>query len=134
MLILDTDICIQALRADLLVIAQLRRHIPAEIAVTAVTEAELEFGALRSRAPVRNRQAIADLLSPLARLPFDSEAALHHAAIRHALRRTPIGERDVIIASIAVAHGAGLVTNNEREFRRIPELRVENWIRAGTRR
>jgi tRNA(fMet)-specific endonuclease VapC len=134
--ILDTDICIYALRAHPAVVERLRQHSPDEIAVTAVTEAELEFGALKSRDPVRNRAAVAHLLGPVARLPFDSEAAMHHAAIRYALRSAPIGERDTIIASVAVARGATLVSNNESEFRRVPGLRLENWVgtwRSGPR-
>ena len=67
----------------------------------------------------------------LARLPFDSEAAEHHAELCFALRAHPIGERDLIIASIAVAQGLALVTHNVREFSRVPALTVEDWIAAG---
>ena len=129
MFVLDTDICVYALRANAAVIHHLRQHSPDEVAVTVVTEAELEYGVLKSREPSRNRTAVAHLLRPLARLPFDSDAAAHHAAIRFALRSAPIGERDTIIASIAVAKGATLVSNNEAEFKRVPGLHLENWLR-----
>lgn len=129
MFVLDTDICVYALRANAAAIDHLREHSPDEIAVTALTEAELEYGVLKSRDQARNRSAVAHLLQPLARLPFDSEATVHHATIRFALRNSPIGEGDTIIASIAVARGATLVSNNEAAFKRVLRLRLENWLR-----
>ena len=64
---------------------------------------------------------------PFPRLPFDEAAADRHADIRWALRHQPIGERDLAIAAIALAHGATMVTNNRCEFDRVPGLVVEDW-------
>jgi tRNA(fMet)-specific endonuclease VapC len=58
---------------------------------------------------------------------FDRGAAEHHARIRYFLRRRPIGERDLLIGSIALASDLTLVTHNPPEFSRVPELRVEDW-------
>jgi hypothetical protein len=60
-------------------------------------------------------------------VPFDRGAAEHHARIRHLLRRQPIGERDLLTASVALAYDLTLVTHNAAEFSRVPELRVEDW-------
>lgn len=92
-----------------------------------MTEAELWYGAWRSRDPAGSRQSVAAFLAPLTRLPFDSEAAERHAELRFALRAQPIGERDLVIASVAVAQGLALVTHNTREFSRVPGLTVEEW-------
>ncbi len=72
-----------------------------------MTEAELWYGAWRSRDPAGARQSVASFLAPLVRLPFDSEAAERHAELRFALRAQPVGERDLVIASVGMAQGAG---------------------------
>lgn len=129
MFVLDTDICVHALRGHLGVLSQLRSRSPSEMVITAITEAELEYGVLRSRDPIGNRTRLAHFTAPIRRLPFETVAAAHHAATRLALRATPISERGLLIASIALAHGATLVTTNEREFRRVPKLALDNWAR-----
>ena len=70
---------------------------------------------------------MAALLEPVIRLPFDSEAAERHAELRFSLRAHPIGERDLVIASVAVTHGVALVTHNHREFARVAGLALEDW-------
>ena len=92
-----------------------------------MTEAELCYGAWRSRDPAEARRSVAAFLGPLVRLPFDSEAAEHHAELRFALRAHPIGDRDLVIASVAVAQGLALVTHNTQEFSWVPDLAVEDW-------
>ncbi len=93
-----------------------------------MTEAELMFGAIKSSNPERVKTEVSAFLEPLLVLPFDSEAAQKHAEIRHSLRSTPIGERDLVIAATAVATGLVLVTHNQREFSRILALVVEDWV------
>src|SRR5437899_2848405 len=63
-------------------------------------------------------------------LSFEEEAARTHAEVRYALRSAPIGERDLLMAAIALPRSLILVTHNVREFRRVPGLRVEDWVRG----
>jgi tRNA(fMet)-specific endonuclease VapC len=100
---------------------------PADIAVPAMVEAELAFGSLKSRDPLRSTRDVEAFLAPIARLPFDSAAAQEHARVWLSLAHRPIGERDLIIASVALAHSATLVTHNLREFARIDSLQLEDW-------
>ncbi len=93
-----------------------------------MTEAELAYGVLASGDREGNAARTRLLLEPLEILPFDSDAARAHARIRWAVRKLPIGERDLVIASVAVARGLTLVTGNQREFRRVPELAMEDWL------
>ena len=69
------------------------------------------------------------LSAPIEALPFDSEAARWHAELRWALRARPIGERDLVIASVTMAQQHTLVSGNRAEFSRIPGLAVEDWTR-----
>lgn len=130
MYILDTDTCIYLLnRRYPEVERRLRRARPRDLATTTISVAELRFGALNSARPEENLARAEILFAPLIHLPFDDDAAAHFARIRHDLkvRGGPIGVMDLLIASIArAAHGI-LVTNNVREFERVPGLKVENW-------
>lgn len=125
--VLDTDVCVDALRGHQGVLAHLRARSPATVLTTAMTVAELRFGALKSVNPEANLARVTAFLEPLTVLDFDAEAATHHAAIRWALRGEPIGERDLVIAAVARARGMTLVTGNGREFARVPGLSLEDW-------
>ena len=128
--LLDTDICVWAIRGRGPASARVRALSPDELAVSSVTEAELWFGVLRHGAPA-NRIATEAFLEEVGTvIPFDSDAARRHASLRFATRAQPISEHDLIIASIAVASGLTLVTGNVREFSRVPGLKVEDWTRA----
>lgn len=109
------------------VLERLLRESPDDVAVSAMTEAELVFGAMRSSQPARTQTAVADFLEPIEVLPFDSAAAHFHAKIRLGTREMPIGERDTVIASVAMAGGLVLVTHNAREFSRIEGLVLDDW-------
>lgn len=127
---LDTNMCIYIIkRKPLEVIDRLRRTRISEVCVSSVTAGELFFGVAKSARPDRNRIALAQFLAPLEIAPFDSEAAEAYGAIRAGLERkgAPIGALDTLIAAHAFSLGCTLVTNNEREFTRVPELRIENW-------
>lgn len=128
MWVLDTDTCVEVLRHNPGVTARLRQHSPDDVAVTAVTVAELHYGVLGSRDVARSRRSVEAFLVPIRTLPFDAAAALHHATIRLALRSEPIGERDLMIAAIVLDAGATLVTHNQREFKRIADLALESWV------
>ncbi len=125
-LVLDTNIVILALRADEGILKHLARTRRSDLAVTAVSIAELEYGSRRSDDPRRHRAGWQDFIRGLPVLSFTREEAPEHARLREA-RTHPIGERDLLIAAIALANGYGVVTRNAAEFRRVRGLKVEAW-------
>lgn len=131
--ILDTDICIFALKQRMGVLRRLLQESPDDVAVSAMTQAELRFGAMKSNQAEKAMTQVDAFLEPLTVLPFDSEAACKHAEFRYALRSNPIGERDLVIAAVAGANHLTLVTHNAREFARIAALNLEDWAGTGER-
>ena len=127
--VLDTNTCVYALKRHDSVIERLQEHSPADLSVSIITVAELWFGARKSKRPESNRRSIDAFLKPLEVLPFDHAAAEAYAELRFALARAgrPIGERDLQIASIAVARRLTVVTHDTSEFGRVPGLEVEDW-------
>jgi tRNA(fMet)-specific endonuclease VapC len=128
--VLDTNTCIYALKRQGRVVQRLRDHSPDDLAVTIITVAELWFGARKSARPAAARREMDGFLEPFAVLPFDREAAEAYARSRLALERMgrPIGERDLLIASIALSRGLAVVTHNVSEFARVPGLKSEDWL------
>jgi len=126
---LDTDIVSFALRGQGQVGATILRHRPSEICVSAITVAELSFGADR-RNSSKLREIIARFVASVQVLPFDEACGEHFGAIAAELMRrgTPIGDFDVLIAAHAVSVDATLVTNNVKHFARVRGLRVANWF------
>ncbi len=130
MILLDTNICIYIINArPPSVLAKFRQHPLGEIGVCSVVAAELAYGVAKSRS-TRNQQALQMFLAPLAVLPFDDKAAMAYGTLRAELERqgTPIGALDMLIAAHAISLGAQLVTNNLREFERVPGLRVVDCL------
>ena len=127
--LLDTDICIYVINErPRKVLDRFSRHSVGDLGVSSITVAELAFGVEKSGS-TRNRAALDAFLLPLEIAPYDLPAALRYGEIRSVLERkgTPVGPLDTLIAAHALSLGATLVTNNQREFKRIPGLRVENW-------
>lgn len=104
---------------------------PSAICISLVVLAELRFGFAKKNS-VRLAQRLEDLLDELSAQPWSTPADRHYADIRVHLEQTgrPIGTNDLLIAAHAIALDCILVTDNEREFARVPGLRVENWLRA----
>lgn len=129
--LLDTDTCIYALKHDERVIDRLLAAAREDIAVSVITEAELRTGAAKSSSSGKTLHLVENFLSPMARVEFTSGDAAAYAAVRSKLEKagTPIGPLDTLIAAQAVARKLILVSNNEREFRRVAGLTVENWAR-----
>jgi tRNA(fMet)-specific endonuclease VapC len=128
--LLDTDICIQLIRQkNGLIFGRLKRLDVGAAAISAITLAELEYGVVHSRDPERNRIALAQFCTPLPILSFDAAAAGVYGNIRDGLEKlgTPMGSLDMLIAAHALSLSTVLVTNNLREFRRVPGLKVEHW-------
>ena len=126
--LLDTDVCIDVIRGRQPALSRVRAESPDDLAVSAMTVAELWYGALNSSDPDRTGQAVEAFLSaPFEVVPFDEPAARAHAELRLALRAAPIGERDLVIAASARAGGMTLITRNSRHFARVPGLALEDW-------
>jgi tRNA(fMet)-specific endonuclease VapC len=125
---LDTDTVSFAMRGIGQVATRLARCKRSELCLSALTVAELRFGATR-RQSRRIHHAIDAFLSGVDVLPFDQLAADRFGIIAAALANdgTPIGHMDTLIAAHALSAGATLVTNNNRHFSKVSGLRLENW-------
>ena len=109
---------------------RLRLTSPGEPVTSVVVVGELLFGLAKSRSLARERQLLA-ILEAIDILPIEEGAARHYGTLRATLEQEgrPIGANDYWIAAQALAADCILVTDNEREFRRVPGLRVESWLR-----
>jgi tRNA(fMet)-specific endonuclease VapC len=127
--LLDTDICIYALKQHEVVLRRLLSRSRSDVAISVITEAELRTGAAKSDAPTKTLRLLENFLRPLEILEFTSGDAVAYAGVRAKLERsgTPIGPLDTLIAAQAVARKLVLVSNNKRELGRVAGLRVENW-------
>ena len=128
---LDTNICIYAMRnKPEQVLQRLKKELNSGVCISSITLAELEYGMKHSSNPVKNEQALLRFLVPLSVLPFGTTAASEYGEILTYLQSigTPIGSLDMLIAAHARSEDMILVTNNVREFERVPDLDVENWV------
>lgn len=129
-MLLDTNACIQLWqRKNLIVRRYFVQHSPADIALCSVVKAELLFGALRSELKESNLQLLQNLFAPLHSFDFDDNAAEHYAQIRADLTTQGrlIGANDLMIAAIARANKATLITHNTGEFCRVQGLLIKDW-------
>ena len=129
--LLDTNTCIYFLnRASERIIAQFKRFSPTEVKLSAMTVAELYFGAEKSKAKRKNWETVDSFVSTFEIVPFDEKCSKLYAKNRAFLEKagTPIGSMDLLIASISLANGFILVTNNTKEFSRLKKLKLENWL------
>lgn len=127
--LLDTNIVIYVIKRRPLSALRLFNEHASQMAISAVTLAELYHGAEKSSAPARTLATVEDFCSRLEVLPYGPKAALHYGSIRAALekRGTPIGVNDLHIAAHARSEGLALVSNNTREFERVEALQLVNW-------
>ena len=132
MILLDTNICIHVINArPQAVLERFRHYRMGEISVCSVVAAELAYGVAKSGS-ARNRQALEMFLAPFEILPFDEAALWVYGDLRAKLegKGTPIGALDTMIAAHALSQQSTLVTNNTREFDRVPGLTLENWAQS----
>jgi len=125
MILLDTDICIDIIRRrDAMLVDQFLAEEGTSLAISAITLAELEYGATNSLNPDRNLLAVSLFTSAFELLPFDSRHARTYGEIRTYLNKKGmmVGSHELKIASQALYHSMTLVTRNTREFSRIPGL------------
>lgn len=127
--LLDTNVCIRAMQSHPRVIANMMRHAPDDCGVSMISVFELFAGVERCRHPEREKEKVLGFLEPLHLLPFDWDSARHAASIRWTLEKggNRIGPYDLQIAAQALALDVTLVSHNQREFSRVPRLRIENW-------
>jgi tRNA(fMet)-specific endonuclease VapC len=128
---LDTNICVYLIRKKSPKVFQnLARHSILEVSISAITVAELQFGAQKSSQADQNQQALNQFLLPFTILDFDYDAAMAYGHLRAYLEAegTPIGSLDTLIAAHALSQNLSIVTNNTREFSRVPGLLVEDWV------
>ena len=129
-ILLDTDIVSYLMRGRSVGLRNRMKSFGiGDVGMSAISLAELRFGTHRGNS-TGNRQVLDGFLSFLGVLPFDAAAATVYGEVRTLLERagTPIGPLDTLIAAHAIALDVPLATNNLREFRRVPGLRVESWL------
>ncbi|NGP53770.1 tRNA(fMet)-specific endonuclease VapC [Thioalkalivibrio sp. XN8] len=127
---LDTDSCVFVLRHQHPALQDRLDQHAESLSISSVVLSELHFGVEHSARPEANRRVLESFAARLVVLPFDAPAAFHSGRVRAELRRAgqAIGAYDLMIAGHARSAGLALVTNNEREFRRVPGLMVESWL------
>ncbi|MGE5331564.1 MAG: type II toxin-antitoxin system tRNA(fMet)-specific endonuclease VapC [Nitrospirota bacterium] len=129
--LLDTNICIYIAKGQPVAVRErLARHALQELALSVITVGELRFGAEKSQARERALSTIEQLVQMIPPDPLPQAAAEHYGDIRATLQKLglPIGNNDLWLAAHARAEDWILVTNNTREFTRVPGLQVENWV------
>lgn len=128
--LLDTNVLSDFARGEQAVIVRLRQEVPSQLAVSVITEMEVEYGLARNPnlAP-RVRDVMRTLLNTISVLPFEREDARVSAQLRASLNSqgTPIGAYDVLLAASALRRGLKIVTHNAREFGRVGGLGLEDW-------
>ena len=129
--LLDTNICIYLIKQKPPeVLQKFNAYQVGDIGISSITVAELEFGVQKSQFPAKNQQALTQFLLPLQIADFDHTAATIYGNVRATLEKqgTPIGSLDTLIAAHALSLQVALITNNVKEFSRVPNLKLDNWV------
>ncbi|TXI44446.1 MAG: type II toxin-antitoxin system VapC family toxin [Methylophilus sp.] len=130
-LMLDTNICIALIKQKpAAVLKRFNDFQVGDICISSVTLAELRYGVAKSQFQEKNQAALDDFILPLEIMVFDESAASYYGALRASLEKkgTPIGAMDLMIGAHALSQNLTIVTNNVREFNRIPNLVVVDWF------
>ncbi|HEX3398013.1 MAG TPA: type II toxin-antitoxin system VapC family toxin [Steroidobacteraceae bacterium] len=129
---LDTDTCIAMIKHQpASILRRLSGKSIGQVGISSITLGELAFGASKSGRSQQSKAALGEFLLALEVAAFDEVAALQYGSIRAALERhgTPIGPLDTLIAAHALSTDSVLVSHNTREFKRVPGLRCEDWLK-----
>jgi tRNA(fMet)-specific endonuclease VapC len=129
--LIDTNICIYIMnKRPPEVILKFKNKEVGQIAISSITVSELQYGVSKSKYREQNLKRLEEFLTPFQILPYDEHASKFYGEIRSQLENkgTIIGPLDLLIAAHALSQNLVLVTNNEKEFKRIPYLKVENWV------
>jgi tRNA(fMet)-specific endonuclease VapC len=130
-LMLDTNICIAIIKQKPKDILQkFSMYQVGEVCISSITLAELRYGVAKSQYQEKNQSALDEFILPLEVACFDETATLYYGTLRATLEKkgTPIGALDTMIGAHALSLNLTLVTNNTREFKRIPNLNCIDWI------
>lgn len=130
MYLLDTNIISYWMRGEPELLERIKQHSPAELSLSTITLAEIYYGIEKSQRKLKERRRKIEQICLLLEVHhFDESAAAHYGIIRAQLEKKGviISERDLQIASIALAKGLCVVTHNTKEFNRVEKLRVEDW-------
>jgi len=128
---LDTDICSYIIKdRPQQVYQHFAKHDMADICISMVTYAELNYGVEKSSSSKINSDVIAKFVAHLTIVPWDEDAAECYGSVRAVLERrgTPIGAVDMMIAAHAKSLDITLVTNNQKHFNKVAGLKLENWM------
>ena len=129
---LDTNTCIYIIkRKPPDVIERFNQTEISQIGISSITLSELLYGVSKSSKPEQNQIALMQFVAPLEILPYSDEAAQYYGDLRAYLEKqgAPIGSLDMLIAAHALSTNCVLVTNNEKEFIRVPNLKTDNWVK-----
>lgn len=129
---LDTNTCIYIIkRKPPNVIERFKKIGISQVGISSITLSELLYGVSKSSKPEQNQMALAQFVAPLEILPYGDDAAQYYGNLRAHLEKqgTPIGSLDMLIAAHALSIDCILVTNNEKEFNRIPSSKIDNWAK-----
>ena len=128
--LLDTNVVIYVLKRRPIKVLEIFNKNTNRMAISSITLSELIYGAEKSIKIDKNLEAIEDFISHLEVLSYDTKASQHYGQIKAGLEKKGkiIGENDIHIAAHAIGQGLILVTNNLKEFKRVPNLALENWI------
>ncbi|MDM8524219.1 type II toxin-antitoxin system VapC family toxin [Desulfococcaceae bacterium HSG8] len=128
--LIDTNICIYIMNnRPPEVIHRFRNTEAGETGISSITVSELRYGVSKSKQKKQNQQRLDEFLTPFEIIPYDETASKYYGEIRSRLEKQGIviGPLDLLIAAHALSRDMVLVTNNEKEFKRIKSLQVENW-------
>ena len=128
---LDTNICIRVIKDRHETLCNRLSNVSVgEVGISSIVAAELWYGVASSQKKKQNEAALRDFLEYVEVMAWPSEAGPVYGRIRAELKKrgSPIGAMDLLIAAHAVCLDVVLVTDNVREFKRIPDLKIENWM------
>lgn len=128
--LLDTNMVIYVLKRRPIKVLEVFNKNSSRMAISSITLSELMYGAEKSQQVDKNLEAVEEFVSHLEVLSYDAKASQHYGQIKAKLEKKGqiIGENDIHIAAHAISQGLTLVTNNLKEFKRVPHLALENWV------
>ena len=130
MFMLDTNTCIYLIKQKSRnLLKRFNNHSVGDIGISSITLAELQYGVAKSLYVNKNKEALAEFILPLEIADFDEKAAESYGAVRTGLEKAgkPVGSMDMLIGAHALSLDVTVITNNTKEFRKIKNLKVEDW-------
>jgi len=131
MFLIDTNICIYIMNDHPPQVIQKFREIGVgNVCISSITVSELQYGVCKSKQIKKNIKRLDEFLSPFEIISYDESASIYYGQIRSHLEKkgNVIGPLDMLIAAHALSEKLTLITNNEKEFKRVKSLKVENWV------